>query len=702
MQGPGTVFSKRVPGRRRQKIYKTGDMGRWLPDGNVEFLGRIDSQVKIRGQRIEIGEIESRLADYEEITGAVVVARDDKKGQKYLGAYFTSDKTTDVNELRNYLLKSFPDYMIPQHFLQMERIPLTPNGKVDRRAFPEPEISSKESYIPPGTEVEKMLVDICSEVLGVEKVGINDNFFEIGGDSIKAIQVSARLLKYRLKLDVRDLLTGTDIKELSQRVKRIDREIHQGIIAGEVKLTPIQVRFFENSFTHWHHFNHSLMLAREEGLDPVIVKDVFTKLLEHHDALRMVYEKKGETVNQYNRGPEGKTFDYEFIELLNRENMESEIENQANRIQENIDLKNGPLLKLGHFRTPGGDYLLIVIHHLVVDGVSWRIILEDFEIGYRLRQRGQEIKFQDKTDSFKHWSDKLAEYSSGNKPMKELPYWRKMEEQEVLRLPRDHEIDADNRKIKYVETLEMNLDKEETGKLLKEVNHAYGTEINDLLLTALGLAAAAWSGNREILINLEGHGREEIIEDVNISRTVGWFTAEYPVLLDMNRTDDMDYTIKQVKENLRAVPNKGIGYGIVRYLTPGGKKAGVKFRRTAEIGFNYLGEFGWGETDKKGLFTLSGIPTGTAESPETEVPYAIQVNGITRKGILGFSFSYNKHEYNRDSIEKLVKEYKTKLLDIIDHCLKKEERELTPSDYGRSDIEIEVLDYFEKEMSEMV
>jgi amino acid adenylation domain-containing protein/non-ribosomal peptide synthase protein (TIGR01720 family) len=685
------------------KFYKTGDLGRWLEDGNIEFLGRIDSQLKIRGHRIEIGEIESRLAEYKEITTAVVTAREDKTGQKYLCAYFTSGTPRDVNQLRSYLSTRLPDYMIPNHFLQLERMPLTPNGKIDLKAFPGPETGNTGSYLPPVTEIEKTLTQICAEVLGVEKVSLNHNFFELGGDSIKAIQVSTRLRKYRLALDVRDLLRGIDIKALSQQVKPIDREIHQGIVQGEVKLTPIQMRFFENAFTHLHHFNHSLVLAREEGFNPVIVKEVLAKLVEHHDALRMVYERQGEIVRQYNRGLEGKLLDYEFIDLSNRENPEREIEHRAAALQERIDLKTGPLFKVGHFRITNGDYLLLILHHLVVDGVSWRILLEDFETGYRSRQKGQASEFQDKTDSFRCWSDKLTEYAVSKTLLAELPFWQAMEESKVARLPRDHEIEADKRKNKYRETVVMNLDEEETEKLLKEVNTAYNTEINDLLLTALGLAAAAWSGNREILISLEGHGREEILAGVNISRTVGWFTTEYPVLLRMNRTEDPGSTIKHVKETLRAIPNKGIGYGILKSLTPPEKKGGVKLQRIPEISFNYLGEFGWGHLDEKekALFTLSGISGSPNQSPELETPFALQINGITREGVLSFSFGYNRHEYNRERIETLVKLYKTTLLHLIDHCCQKKERQLTPSDYGRSDIEIDVLEDLEKELEEI-
>jgi amino acid adenylation domain-containing protein/non-ribosomal peptide synthase protein (TIGR01720 family) len=341
------------------------------------------------------------------------------------------------------------------------------------------------------------------------------------------------------------------------------------------------------------------------------------------------------------------------------------------------------------FKTKKGDHLLIVIHHLVVDGVSWRILLEDFEIGYRRARDGGKIKFQEKTDSFKYWARQLTEYANSRELLTELQYWSRIEKIKVEMLPRDcrEPIAIEKKKSKYLRTIDMELDEEATGKLLYRVNAAYTTEINDILLTALGLAIKDWGKINRMFINLEGHGREEIIEHMNVNRTVGWFTSQYPVLLDISKPGDLSYYIKAVKETLRRIPNKGIGFGILRYLTPGEKRNGLMFAVEPEISFNYLGQLGQ-ETGSE-FITFSRFSPGAAINPEWEHKFALNITGLLLEKRLKITFSYNKYEYDKRSIEKLSAGYRLKLLEIIDHCSKKPGRELTPSDVGYSHISLE-------------
>ncbi|NIM16717.1 MAG: amino acid adenylation domain-containing protein [Candidatus Aminicenantes bacterium] len=702
LNSPGLTMEKFIPNPfcPGKRLYKTGDLTRWLNDGNIEFLGRMDHQVKIRGIRIELGEIENQLLSDEDIKKAAVVERTDDEYNNYLCAYIVSDKEIEISELRNRLSNNLPASMIPAYFVQLEKIPLAPGGKLDRKSLPMPEVKPGADYMPPGTEVEERMVEIWSEVLGLERIGINDNFFEIGGDSIKAIQIAARLQKYGLKIEIRDFLLNPRIKDLSKRTGKIARKIDQGEVEGEVRLTPIQRWFFENRFRDRHHFNHSLILYRKKGFVTDILINVFTAIVRHHDALRIVFNEAGNQVTQFNRGFKGKLFNIEIFQLDNTTDIESQIVREANKIQRSIHLESG-LVKLGLFKSDKGDYLLIVIHHLVIDGISWWILLEDLEIGYKQAEKGEEIKFQDKTDSFMYWSGRLFECSASKRILKDLSYWQNIENQKIEKLPRDNEIDAQKRKRKYSEIVTMSLNPEETEKLVKEVNQAYNTEINDILLAALGLAIKEWSGNEKVLVNLEGHGRESIVGDVDISRTVGWFTSQYPVLLEMSNSHDLSFSIKFIKETLRRVPNKGISYGILKYLTPRDKKEGWLFEHHPEISFNYLGQFGRGESNPQGIFSISGTSAGDAVSPEIDNLFTLNINGMIKGGTLTFSFSYNRYEFSRDTIEKLVAGYTSKLVDIIQHCSKKEEKELTPSDFGDHSIEIEEFEEFEAEMSEI-
>jgi amino acid adenylation domain-containing protein/non-ribosomal peptide synthase protein (TIGR01720 family) len=683
-----------------KKIYKTGDLVRWLPDGNIEFLGRIDFQVKIRGYRIELGEIERQLLNHEIIKDAVVIAKEDKDGERYLCAFLVSGKDIDPGELREFLSRQLPLFQVPAHIVQMEKIPLTSNGKVDRKLLVAQDIESitdtGDEYDIPLGEVEEKLVEKWQEVLGIQKVRARDNFFEIGGDSIKAIQISARLKEYDLKLEIKDLFLNPTIKDLAPHVKKVGRDTYQGTVTGEIPLTPIQCWFFENNFTGSFHFNHAVMLCKEDGFDKDIIEKVFTKIVEHHDTLRIMFEKKENKIVQRNRGSQDILFHLQVLNMMenSRETIEKEIEKESNRLQRSISLDTGPLIKLGLFKTPGGDHLLIIIHHLVVDGISWRILMEDFTTGCQQALNNEEIKFPYKTDSFKYWASRLVEYSGTGKALRELSYWQNIEEQKIPKLPRDHEIDEENKKQKDVENLYLELPEEDTICLLRDVNRAYNTEINDILLTALAISIKQWANTGKILISLEGHGRENIMEDVDISRTVGWFTSMYPVLFDMTCCRDTDTAacIKSVKETLRKVPNKGVGYGILRYLTPQEKdKTSIfTFQSNPEISFNYLGQFQ--QDNEAGFAGLSGMKTGEGISPGKEWKYAVDINGMIAGEKLSLTFTYNTCEYDRHTIQRLIDCYGSNLEEIIRHCSRKEESEFTPGDFTKHDMDIEELE----------
>jgi len=636
--------------------------------------------------------------NYKHINQAVVTAKTDLAGDKYLAAYIVleppvSEKAIAGEQLRRYLSGQLPGYMIPSYFVQLEEMPLTSNGKIDKKALPEPGLITHKDYQGPRNVNEEKLAAVWQDVLGSrnKRIGIKDNFFEIGGDSIKAIQISGRLQKFGLKLEIADLFGNPTIEALSKCVKKIERKIPQGIVEGQVELTPTQERFFENHSTGNHHFNQAVMLYRAERFDNKTLSEVFTKIVEHHDALRMVYKKENHNWEQINRGLAGKLFDLEVIDLTGiiDTEIENEVKTAADRIQASFNLETGPLVKLGLFKTNTGDHLLVVIHHLVVDGVSWRILLEDFATGYEQVQAGEKIKFQEKTDSYQHWAAQLKAYSFTKEFLRESGYWKTIENITVQKLPKEcrEQTGIEKRKNKYLQRIVMELEKEATGKLLQQVNAAYSTEINDILLTALGLAVKDWAKIDRVLVNLEGHGREQVIRDINVNRTIGWFTSLFPVMLDMRKAGELSYHIKSIKETLRRIPKKGIGYGILKYLTPREKKEGITCRAEPEISFNYLGQFG--QESHTELIPFSHFSPGTTASPGMEHQYAIEINGMLVGKRLSITFSYNRHEYDKHRIEELSEGYRLHLLEIIDHCSKKPGKESTPSDVGYSHISLE-------------
>ncbi|MCY9281383.1 lichenysin non-ribosomal peptide synthetase LicA [Bacillus haynesii] len=674
-----------VPGER---MYRTGDAVKWLEDGRLEYIGRIDQQVKIRGFRIELSEIEVQLARLSEVQEAVVTDIEDAYGNKALCGYVVANEQLDTEIIARKLAQTLPDYMVPAFWVQLDELPVTANGKVDRRALPQPDVDAQAAeYKAPRTETEQLLADIWQEVLGLDRIGITDNFFALGGDSIKGIQMASRLQQYGWKLEMKDLFQHPTIGELCVYVQTADDQtIDQDPVEGEVTLTPIQRWFFERKFTNKHHWNQSVMLHALTGFDPETAGKALSKLIEHHDALRMVYQRNGDGIVQYNRGLEETAVSPEVIRFNESgAELEAAVLKASNRIQSSIDLTEGPLLKAAIFKTDQGDYLLIVIHHLVVDGISWRILLEDFAAGYAQAEKREPIILQEKTHSFAEYADRLKEYAGSKAFAKEIGYWQEIEQAETAALPKDDE--AEDKRMRHTKTAEFSLSKEETEQLMTKVHEAYSTEMNDILLTALGLALKEWTGQEDFIICLEGHGREDIIDGLNISRTVGWFTSQFPVLIQMGHSEDIGYQIKQIKEELRHIPNKGIGYGIYRYLTEEGKEAQpIKY----DISFNYLGQFT--EMTDSGLFTRSTLPSGDPLSPETEKPNALDIVGYIENGILTMSIAYHSLEYKESTVVAVAASFKTYLLQLIGHCLERDGGELTPSDLGDDELTLEELD----------
>jgi len=376
---------------------------------------------------------------------------------------------------------------------------------------------------------------------------------------------------------------------------------------------------------------------------------------------------------------------------------EKEAEKEAQKLQESMDIEEGPLVKAGLFKTIDGDHLLLAIHHLAVDGVSWRIIFEDFVNWYRALKEGKKIILPAKTTSFKEWAEKQKEYGNSKKILNELRYWNKLCKEKLNRIPGcggEREISIKDTTVKTVI-----FGKETTGKLLRETNRAYNTEINDILLAALGMAVKEWSGIDKTAIALEGHGREEIINGVDITRTVGWFTSYYPVVLDV-RDSEIGTVIKRTKENLRSIPQKGVGYGILKYLTKEEYKKDMEIDIAPDISFNYLGQYDQDINNE--LFTYSSLSGGSNASPDFKMLCSIQINSMVKNGELHVIIDFSEKEFERETIEKLANIYENALTEIIRHCSEKKETEYTPSDYGVNEYSIEEIEEIKAHVKENI
>jgi len=403
-----------TPRTQGSKLYKTGDLVRYLPDGNIEYLGRIDNQVKIRGFRIELGEIETVLNQHGDVQVSCVIARVDTPGEKQLVAYIVPQKDAilTTGELRQFVKTKLPEYMVPSAFVILEALPLTPNGKVDRRALPTPELDRDllDKYVAPRTQVEEILTQIWASVLKVELVGIHDNFFELGGDSILSIQIIARANQLGIVLSPKLLFMHQTISELAAVAGTTGSIVaEQGLVTGVVPLTPIQHWFFEQNLPQPHHFNQSFLLSVPSECKPEQLEQVVQYLLLHHDALRLGFVKSESEWQQIHAvGADNTALSWFDLSTLPTTEQTTAIETIAAQLQASLNLSKD-LMRVAFFWL-GIDKkarLLIVIHHLVVDGVSWRILLEDLQTAYQQIAQGKALALPAKTTSCKDWSYKL-------------------------------------------------------------------------------------------------------------------------------------------------------------------------------------------------------------------------------------------------------------------------------------------------------
>ncbi|MGH9761161.1 MAG: condensation domain-containing protein, partial [Blastocatellia bacterium] len=595
-------------GKPGTRLYKSGDIGRYLQDGEIDFVGRKDQQIKIRGFRVEPGEIQTRLDKHHAVRASAVVPRADGAGEKRLFAYVVLDGDNDVtaNDLRKHLGEELPDYMIPASFVMLDAFPLTANGKIDLAALPAPDgarprIIGRE--VGPRTELEDRLSAIWSKALGIDQIGVFDNFFELGGDSIIAIQIVARAKQSGLLLTPRNLFQHPTISDLAGVVTLTAQfTSHQDVVTGTVELTPIQRWFFEQELLDTHHYNQSVLLEVASTAGAAVLDAVLRRLLSHHDALRLRFSSSGCEWRQWNTGSEQNAF-YRMVDLswLSLRERAAVMEMLADDAQGSLDLEAGPIVRAVYFWLGSGSdsRLLVVIHHLAVDGVSWRILLDDIKNGCDLAGNGELISFDAKTTSFQEWASRLKAYAQTETVRRELEYWVSELETIMVPLPADgigkSEIGSlrvtNANTVANVQSIVVSLTAQETRSLLQDVPRAYHTQINDVLLTALAQAFCEWTGEPGLLIDLEGHGREGIIDGVDLSRTVGWFTTIFPVALSVEASDDTGEAIKRVKEKLRSVPNRGISFGLLRYLV---SDEAIRDRLSKQpppaISFNYLGQ----------------------------------------------------------------------------------------------------------------
>jgi len=667
-----------LSGAGGERVYRTGDVGRYLSDGEIEYLGRKDEQVKIRGYRIEPGEVEVALTQHEAVQQAIVLARENR-----LIAYVVGQG--DQNQLRASLQSRLPEYMVPNVFVMMESLPLTPNGKVDRKALPTPDSARPQqvAYVAPRNRLERALARIWAQLLRVNPIGVHDNFFELGGDSIMGIQMISRARAAGYRFTVKQLFQNQTIASLAA-VPSADRELQaeQGLVVGPAPLAPIQQWFFEQEHADAHHFNQATALEIGEEVETGLLKRAIEVVVAHHDALRLRYVNQGGRWGQFSVAQERNEVFWE-MDLSGQlaSDLDSAIEEAVDRVQASLDLINGPIVRVGLINTgrQTGRLMVIAIHHLAVDAVSWRILLADIYRGYEQASRGKGIDLGAKTTSYKQWSELLREYTEGEEIIEQAAYWERQVSEKIGKMPVDYE--GGENTVCMERSVLVELSEAETQALLKEAPRAYRTQINDLLLTAMALAYNDWSGSTKVRLAVEGHGREDIAEGIDLTRTVGWFTSIYPVALEVKEGGAIAEQIKRIKEQIRGIPNKGIGYGLLRYLSDReALRAGLSGEEP-EISFNYFGQLGDGmPAGAKGI-KLTGVNSGRTRSPKQRRRYLLDVNSAVEGGRLQMRWSFSQGAHRRDTIEWLAGRYMAALRRIIEHCVEEDGWGYTVSDF---------------------
>jgi amino acid adenylation domain-containing protein/non-ribosomal peptide synthase protein (TIGR01720 family) len=711
-----------------ERVYKTGDLARYLPDGNIEFLGRLDHQVKIRGFRIELGEIEAVVSQHPSVRDTVVLVRENVtaerdadnlksktrtelsrsidpsrvsglKSDKRLVAYVVpkQEPAPTVSELGSFLKEKLPDYMVPSVFMFLDTLPLTPNGKLDRRALPVPDEARaplEQTFVASCTPVEEKLAMIWCQVLGVKPVGVNDNFFALGGDSILSIQIIARANQAGLRLTPKQLFQHQTVAELAKVAYTAPAfQAEQGAITGKVHLTPIQHWFFEQQLPDPHHWNMAVLLEVRQVFSSALLARAVHYLVRYHDVLRARFTRVESDWQQWiTTVEESRVFTQVDLSAVPECEHKHAMEQAMADAQSSLNLSQGPVLRVVLFALGAHkpSRLLIVIHHLVVDGVSWRILLEDLQTIYHQLNCGEAMQLPPKTTSFKAWAERLAEHAQSQAIQQELEYWLAVPRAHISRLPVDY---AGGKNTEgSSQTVSVSLSDAETRTLLQGVPKAYHTQINDVLLTALVKTFADWTGAPSLLIDLEGHGREELFRDVDLSRTVGWFTTIFPLLLDLEGVFHPGEALKSVKEQLRHTPNRGIGYGMLRYLC--GNLATVERLQALpkpEVSFNYLGQFDQ-VLPETSPFVWTTQSSGLTRNVQGNRRHLLAINGRIIRDRLQVNWTYSESLYRRATIESLTQGFIEALRALIANCVSPAAGGYTPSDFPAAKLSQKALD----------
>ncbi|GAA3776544.1 hypothetical protein GCM10022403_009150 [Streptomyces coacervatus] len=635
------------------RMYRTGDLAVWRADGTLELRGRADGQLKIRGLRIEPGEVEGVLTSHPAVAQAAVVVREDRAGVRRLVGYVVGAAEADFPALLAHAARQLPAHMVPEALVALDALPMTPNGKLDRAALPAPATARETTGRAPRTPEEQVLRDLFAEVLGVcaEGIGVDDGFFDLGGDSIISIHLVSRALTAGLRLTPRDVFEHRTVACLAATAAArpgTGPVQEQDAPTGMLPLTPAMHRLLDRGGPI-EAFSQSVLLVTPAGADEKRLTAALQAVLDHHDALRLRLAPDGRTAEVPPPGT------IEAATVLERITGPVDFGDVANRSAAQLDPESGELVHAVWCDTgphrPGR--LLLTIHHLVVDGVSWRILCSDLAAAWR------EEELPERGTSYRHWARLLEREAHSPARAAEVDVWRAMSEAPAPLLGARRP-DPRRDLVGGMRHLTRQLPAETTTELLTTVCAAFHAGPDDVLIAALAAAFVRWrrarDGHPGLLLDVERHGREEIAEGIDLSRTVGWFTSVVPARLDLAGVDPADpaQVLKTVKEQLRSVPDHGIGHGLLRHLDPNNGPL-LAVLPAPEVGFNYLGR-----TARSGGGDWSPAPEvlrnlGAVHDPAMSVAHGLEITAVTTEGgRLDTTWSWAPGIWSEDDVSALA------------------------------------------------
>ncbi|WP_186239530.1 non-ribosomal peptide synthetase [Burkholderia gladioli] len=689
---PSLTADRFVPdplGAPGSRLYRSGDLCRRRADGAIDFLGRLDQQIKLRGFRIEPGEIEAALRRLPGVAEAVVVLASER-GVARLVAYVVgaAGVALDGPELQRALARQLPAHMVPAAIAVLARMPLMQNGKVDRAALPAVEIAPAEgSRAEPRNEAERLLLSWWQAVLKREDLGIDDDFFAVGGDSILSLQLIAKARAQGWLLSPRQVFEQPSVARLAAVMRPLDGEAEQVEIREPLPLTPIQAWFHARYPQGEAHWNQSVLLRVRGELDLPAFERALAAVIARHDALRLRFERDADGLWQQRVLAEAPTVPVQSIDLRAAgERWTAALEQAGEEAQRSLDPLAGRLVKAVAFRAPEladgavEGRLLLVIHHLAVDGVSWRILLADLAAAYEAAVAGRAIAL-DAALPWSVWAAAQREAATPARIAAALPAWQAALADAVAPLEAPAGTAATS------DLIDWKLEREDTEALRRAAPRAYRLGIDELLLAALSRAVAGIFGGGGALVALEGHGRDlyqhlagPAREDLDSSRTVGWFTTRFPAWLPALADDAQ--TLIGAKARLRALPDGGASWGWLRSYGDAAVHDALAALPAPRISFNYLGQFD-GSLAEDGPFGFATEKSGSQQPVDETLVYPVELNGLIVEGRLSFTWRFDPAVVSPERQHALVAAFGRELARLVAHCEQAEPR-ATAADFPRA------------------